>query len=110
LPCDNCSRLERAIFQLIAPGDTLQTLQPAIAGAGVPLSPELAQALDRLAQPGQERIAMKAIAGKRKASAYSKRFGKEFKKVAPSFKLKNGKWKVNGFRSAVRAAHKLSKK
>ena len=47
---------------------------------------------------------------KRKASAYSKRFGKAFKKVAPSFKLKNGKWKVNGFKSAVRAAHKLAKK
>jgi len=46
---------------------------------------------------------------KRKASAYSKRFGKAFKKVAPSFKLKNGKWKVNGFRSAVRAGHKLAK-
>jgi hypothetical protein len=46
---------------------------------------------------------------KRKASAYSKRFGKAFKKVSPSFKLKNGKWKVNGFRSAVRAGHKLAK-
>jgi hypothetical protein len=110
LGCPNCTRLERAIFQLLAPGDTLQTLQPAIAGAGVPLSPELAAYLDQLAQPTKERIAMKAIKGKRKASAYSKRFGKEFKILAPSFKLKNGKWKVNGFRSAVRAAHKLSKK
>ena len=110
MPCDNCSRLERAIFQLIAPSDTLQTLQPAIAGAGIPLSPEVALALDRLAQPTQERIAMKAITGKRKASAYSKRFGKAFKQVSSSYKLKNGKWKVNGFRSAVRAAHKLSKK
>jgi hypothetical protein len=110
LGCPNCTRLERAIFQLLAPGDTLQTLQPAIAGAGIPLSPEVALALDRLAQPTQEAIAMKAITGKRKASAYSKRFGKEFKKLAPSFKLKNGKWKVNGFKSAVRAAHKLAKK
>ena len=46
---------------------------------------------------------------KRKASAYSKRFGKAFKQVAPKFKLKNGKWKVNGFRDAVRAGHKLAK-
>jgi len=109
LPCDNCSRLERAIFQLIAPGDTLQTLQPAIAGAGVPLSPELAEALDRLAQPTQEAIAMKAVKGKRKATAASKRYGRAFKKLAPQFKLKNGSWKKNGFRSAVRAAHKLAK-
>ena len=46
---------------------------------------------------------------KRKASAYSKRFGKAFKQVAPKFKLKNGMWKVNGFRDAVRAGHKLAK-
>ena len=46
----------------------------------------------------------------RKASAYSRRYGKAFKKVAPTYKLKNGSWKKNGFRSAVRAAHKLAKK
>jgi len=46
---------------------------------------------------------------KRKASAYSKRFGKAFKKVSKTYKLKNGKWKKNGFRSAVRAGHKLAK-
>ena len=46
---------------------------------------------------------------KRKASAASKRYGKAFKKVAPQFKLKSGSWKKNGFRLAVRAAHKLAK-
>mgnify|MGYP000016717886 CR=1 FL=1 len=50
-----------------------------------------------------------SVKPKRKASAYSKRFGKAFKKVAKDFKKKNGEWKVNGFRSAVRAAHKLAK-
>ena len=109
MACDNCSRLEKAIFQLIAPGDTLQTLQPAIAGMGVPLSPEVAAYLDRIAQPGQECIAMKAVKGKRKATAAAKRYGKAFKKVAKDFKKKNGSWKVNGFRNAVRAAHKLAK-
>jgi hypothetical protein len=94
---------------LIAPGDTLQTLQPAIAGAGVPLSPEVALALDRIAQPTQEAIAMKAVKGKRKATAASKRYGRAFKKVAKDFKKKNGSWKTNGFRNAVRAAHKLAK-
>ena len=109
MPCENCTRLERAIFQLIAPGDTLQTLQPAIAGAGVPLSPGLAMELDRLAQPTQEAVAMKAVKTKRKATAASKRYGRAFKKVAKDFKLKNGSWKKNGFRNAVRAAHKLAK-
>jgi len=47
---------------------------------------------------------------KRKTSASSKRYGKAFKKLAPSFKLKNGSWKKNGFRNTVRAAHKLAKK
>ena len=45
----------------------------------------------------------------RKASAYSKRYGKIFEQIAPTYKLKNGSWKKNGFRSAVRAAHKLAK-
>jgi len=54
------------LFNLIAPGDTLQTLQPAIANAGVPLTPEMAAVLDRLAQPGQERIATKAVKTKLK--------------------------------------------
>tara|TARA_R110000823_G_scaffold71553_1_gene164913 strand:- start:472 stop:729 length:258 start_codon:yes stop_codon:yes gene_type:complete len=45
---------------------------------------------------------------KRKVSAYSRRFGKAFKKVSSSYKLKSGRWKKNGFRSAVRAAHKLA--
>ena len=49
------------------------------------------------------------IAKPRKASAYSKRYGKAFKKVSPDYKKKNGEWKVNGFRSAVRSAHKLAK-
>ena len=110
MPCPNCTRLERAIFQLIAPGDTLQTLQPVIEGAGVPLSPEAALALDRLAQPGTEAIAMKAIKTKRKVSAASKRYGRAFKEIAPTYKRKNGSWKKNGFRSAVRAAHKMAKK
>lgn len=111
MACPNCTRLERAIFQLIAgSSDTLETLQPAIAAQGVPLSPEAAALIDSLAQPGKERIAMGVVKKKRKASAYSKKFGKIFKQLAPRYKLKNGKWKVNGFRSAVRAAHKLAKK
>ena len=109
MACDNCSRLERAIFQLLAPGDTLQTLQPAIAGSGIPLTPEVAAYLDRIAQPSQERLAMKAIKGKRKASAYSKRYGRAFKKVAKDYLKQKGGWKKDGFKSAQKAAHKLAK-
>ena len=91
-------------------GDTLQTLQPTIAARGVPLSPEVAAYLDRIAQPGKDSTAMGVVKKKRKASAASKRYGKAFKKLAPQFKLKNGSWKKNGFKNAVKAAHKLAKK
>jgi len=47
---------------------------------------------------------------KRKASAYSKRYGAAFKKVAKKHKTKSGKWKKDGFKRAQKAAHKLAKK
>jgi len=47
---------------------------------------------------------------KKKSSAYSRRYKANFRKIAPRYKLKSGKWKKNGFRSAVRLAHKMSKK
>ena len=47
---------------------------------------------------------------KRKVSAYQKRYKANFKKIAKRFKLKNGKWKKNGFKQAVKLAHKMSKK
>lgn len=46
---------------------------------------------------------------KRRKSAYQKRYEKNFKSIEMDFKLKNGKWKKNGFRRAVMAAHRLSK-
>ena len=46
----------------------------------------------------------------RKASAYSKAYARAFKRVAPSYKKKNGDWKKNGFKAAVRAAHKMAGK
>ena len=52
----------------------------------------------------------KAEKTKRKASAYSKRYGKMFRRVAPKYKLKNGAWAKNGFKRAQREAHKLAKK
>ena len=45
---------------------------------------------------------------KRKASGYSKKYKAAFAKVKSKYKTKAGKWKKNGFKSAVRAAHKLA--
>ena len=47
---------------------------------------------------------------KRRASAYQRRYKANFKKISPRFKLKSGKWKKNGFKMAVKMAHKMSKK
>jgi len=52
--------------------------------------------------------AKKAV--KRTTSAYNRKYKAAFKKLAPKYKLKSGKWKKNGFKSAVRAAHKAVKK
>jgi hypothetical protein len=47
---------------------------------------------------------------KRRTTAYQRRYKANFKKVSKRFKLKSGKWKKNGFRSAVKLAHKMSRK
>lgn len=47
---------------------------------------------------------------KRKISSYNRKYKAAFKKVAPRYKLKSGKWKKGGFKAAVRAAHKAVKK
>ena len=46
----------------------------------------------------------------RKASAYSKRYGRAFKQVQEKYKTKSGSWIKNGFKRAQKAAHALAKK
>ena len=47
---------------------------------------------------------------KRAPSAYNRRYSAAFKKVAPRFKTKSGKWKKDGFKRAAAAARKLAKR
>lgn len=46
---------------------------------------------------------------RRKASAYSLKYGRAFRKVQGKYKLKSGKWAKDGFKRAQKAAHKLAK-
>lgn len=46
----------------------------------------------------------------RKPSLYRKKYGENFKKVAPKYKTKSGSWKKDGFKRAQKEAHKLTKK
>ena len=45
-----------------------------------------------------------------KSTKYGRTYKKEFRKVASRFKMKNGKWKKDGFKAAVRAAHRATRK
>ncbi len=47
---------------------------------------------------------------KRKPSAYNKAYAKEFKKLAPKYKKKNGQWKKNGFKNCCKECHKCCRK
>jgi len=47
---------------------------------------------------------------KRKVSGYQKRYGSAFKKLAPKYKTKAGKWKKDGFKRCAAAARKAAKK
>lgn len=61
--------------------------------------------------PGNEDAVMvSSNKPKRRATSYQRRYKANFKKIAKRFKLKNGRWKKNGFKQAVKLAHKMSKK
>ncbi len=47
---------------------------------------------------------------KKRSSAYQRRYKAAFRKLAPKYKLKSGKWKKGGFRTAVRLAHKEARR
>ena len=47
-------------------------------------------------------------AGKRKNSAYQRKYKAAFKRISPRYKLKSGKWKKDGFKRAVKEAHKIA--
>jgi len=61
-------------------------------------------------KPTRKRSPGKATKAKRAPSAYSKRYGKHFKKLAPKYKKKNGQWKKDGFKRCAAAARKAAKK
>lgn len=81
--------------------ETCRLLQELLESAGVPT--DMAKKQSRKLAPLEKKA-------KRKASAYSIKYGKAFKKVAGKYKLKSGKWAKDGFKRAQKAAHKLAKK
>jgi hypothetical protein len=80
--------------------ETCKLLQELLISAGV--SPTIAEPAGQLLAPVEKKV-------KRKASAYSIKYGKAFKRVAGKYKLKSGRWAKDGFKRAQKAAHKLAK-
>lgn len=72
------------------------------------MNPEMAQMLQLMNAngPGDLQAADKP---KRK-TAYQRRYKAAFKKISKRYKLKSGKWKKNGFRLAVKEAHRLARR
>jgi len=54
--------------------------------------------------------AVAAAKTSRKRSAYSRAYKAAFKRQAMKYKKQNGQWKKDGFKRAVKAAHKELKK
>ena len=80
------------------------------------IDPRLAKALaEKACEPvltgaGSAIVSPAVKAGKRKASGYNRKYKAAFKRLSPKYKLKSGKWKKNGFRLAVKAAHAAAKR
>lgn len=70
------------------------------------LPPELVQGFVEGTTTGA--VAAAKAPKSRKRSAYARKYKAAFKRVAPKYKLKNGKWKKDGFKRAVREAHRIA--
>ena len=91
----------RMALKLRALADAL--LVPVAKVTGLP--PELVQGFVEGTTTGAV-AAAKEPTKKRKVSAYNRKYKAAFKRVAKNYKKKNGEWKKDGFKKAVRAAHK----
>jgi len=47
---------------------------------------------------------------KKKVSAHSRKYSAAFRKIKSKYMTKSGKWKKNGFKRAVKEAHRMARK
>ena len=73
------------------------------------MSPSLAMSIGtEVGERVEETAPVMVTKAKRKVSGYNRKYKAAFKKVAPRYKLKSGKWKAGGFKRAVREAHRIA--
>jgi len=104
--CPNCRRNELAAATIRGIADTI--LMPVNTLARLP--PGTTQAFVDGTTTGAVKAARTKGGVKRKASAYSKEYKRAFKRVSKNYRKKDGAWKKDGFKRAVKAAHKSLRK
>ena len=73
------------------------------------MSPSLAMSIGtEVGERVEETAPIVVTKAKRKVSTYNRKYKAAFKKIAPRYKLKSGKWKAGGFKRAVREAHRIA--
>lgn len=82
----------RAGETLVPTGGNVQDMQEAMLAAGSESPVASARVVDPIKR--------------KQLTSYQKKYKREFAKVAPKYKKKDGTWKKDGFKAAVRAAHK----
>ena len=95
---------EQVAKLLVTIADTL--LEPTARLAG--LDPAVVQGFVQGTTVGAVEAA-KAPKGK-KISAYQRAYKAAFKRVSPKYKKKDGTWKKDGFKKAVKEAHRMARK
>ena len=72
------------------------------------MNPEMGQMLQLMNGMNQEQ--QDSSNKPKRRTAYQRRYKAAFKKVSSRYKLKSGRWKKNGFKLAVREAHRIAKR
>ena len=102
--CPNCRRNAQLAAQMRGLADAI--LVPTSMATG--FSPEAVRTFVEGTTVGAVKAA-RAPRGK-KVSAYTKAYKDAFKRNKPMYLTNTGKWKKDGFKKAVRAAHRDAKK
>ena len=100
--CPECRRRDLIAAQMRALADTM--LIPVNAATRLP--PGTTQAFVEGTTTGAV-AAAKAPKG-RKTSAYTRKYKAAFKRQASKYKKQNGQWKKDGFKRAVKEAHRIA--
>jgi len=101
MACENCTRMERLLHAAIA-GQSAAVMESR--GVPAPLTALAAEGLADVAVQGGRKA-------KRKASAYSRRYGAAYRRIRKQHTLKNGKLRKGwSHKKIVKAAHAAAKR